>query len=436
LELLEEGILATFRASASGYDIRGDTFAGITGTLVERPTIGEFSMADGNRLRIYGEGFQFGVVDGVRTLVAGTVERVIYRNPDGSLIWDMRDIVLSAQVFTQRTEAGDPTAQIISVGLRGDDVVNGGGQADNLNAFDGNDKMLMRAGEDVANGGRGDDIILGGSGNDVLIGGLGEDRLLGEAQDDRLVGGSGSDTLFGGSGNDLLTGDDDSDLMFGGLGDDRLVGGNEADNLNGNEGNDQLEGGDGVDVLRGLEDNDRLFGGNNSDKLFGGDGDDTLDGGAGADLMLGEAGNDILTEGLGNGQLFGGDGDDLCRGGGGNDRIQGNAGNDTLLGDAGDDTLNGGAGDDIVSGFVGIDEFIFGPGSELDQIFDYETGENVDLEGGVTVDDVTTTRDGNDLVITITATPTDQAVIVDFYNLVPSGIVRIDGTDVDVSGLA
>ena len=65
------------------------------------------------------------------------------------------------------------------------------------------------------------------------------DSLVGTTLDDRLDGGSGSDTLMGASGNDWLT---------GGAGDDAVMGGVGADRLDGGSGNDVLSGGVGDDL--------------------------------------------------------------------------------------------------------------------------------------------------------------------------------------------
>ena len=54
-------------------------------------------------------------------------------------------------------------------GGEGDDILNGGEDADNL---------FGNAGNDILNGGEGDDLLAGGLGIDILTGGEGSDRFV------------------------------------------------------------------------------------------------------------------------------------------------------------------------------------------------------------------------------------------------------------------
>lgn len=85
------------------------------------------------------------------------------------------------------------------------------------------------------------DSFKGLRGNDLLVGGGGADTL---------VGGKGVDTLSGGSGNDMLRGNQGIDKLFGGKGRDVLYGGNGNDLISGDLGNDVLVGGGGSDTFR------------------------------------------------------------------------------------------------------------------------------------------------------------------------------------------
>jgi len=93
----------------------------------------------------------------------------------------------------------------------------------------------------------GDDKIDGGNDADFLVGDIGVDELIGGNDDDILFGGLDADDLFGGNGDDQLFGGVGGDTMFGENGDDFLYGG---------EGNDDLSGGEGVDFLDGGENAD------------------------------------------------------------------------------------------------------------------------------------------------------------------------------------
>ena len=94
-------------------------------------------------------------------------------------------------------------ATIPSTGGYGDDLLDGGLQADILEGGYGDD--TLRGGRDT----RTDDTLLGEDGNDLISGQQGDDVLYGGYGDDTLRGGAGSDTLFGGMGDDTLDVDND-----------------------------------------------------------------------------------------------------------------------------------------------------------------------------------------------------------------------------------
>ncbi|MFN7113323.1 MAG: Ig-like domain-containing protein [Alphaproteobacteria bacterium] len=172
-----------------------------------------------------------------------------------------------------------------------------------------------------------------------------------------------SGAIIGTSGNDNLTGTSQPDVIFGLAGDDVINGGSNDDRLYGGSGNDTLKGGSG---------NDTLFGGYGDDILLGESGDDILHGGAGNDTLIGASGNDIL---------FGDDGDDL------------------LLGESGDDILVGGAGNDRLEGSSGNDTYIYSSG--LDYIIDTSGSDRLKITGGITINDISTFKVGDDARIVI-----------------------------------
>ena len=114
-------------------------------------------------------------------------------------------------------------------------------------------------------GAEGLDNLRGGDGNDLIDGGLDADYIEGNTGDDTLFGGAGNDDLRGGDGTDQIQGGDDNDYLEGGLGNDTLLGDAGDDDLRGNQGDDLLIGGDG---------NDQLWGNTGSDVMIGGAGDD------------------------------------------------------------------------------------------------------------------------------------------------------------------
>ena len=223
------------------------------------------------------------------------------------------------------------------------------------------DELLTVIGTDAA------DELTGTPGHtDTMNGGLGNDTLIGDSGDDLLYGEEGDDTLSGGDGNDLLDGGVGDDILNGGYGTDTLAGGDGVDTMDGGYGNDTLEGGNGDDVLSGSYDNDTLY---------GGDGNDTLDGGYGADTLYGGDGNDVLT-----------------------------AGGDSAYSI---NVLVGGLGDDQLTGHRYQDYYRFNIGDGHDVITDngylgthYIYQDRIEFGEGITPEDVTYVRDGDDLVFT------------------------------------
>ena len=79
---------------------------------------------------------------------------------------------------------------------------------------DGNDEILTGDGDDEVRGGDGNDEIDAGGGNDEISGGDGNDDLVGGEGNDEIHGGDGNDDFFAGEGNDTLRGDDGNDTFF------------------------------------------------------------------------------------------------------------------------------------------------------------------------------------------------------------------------------
>ncbi|WLQ13889.1 calcium-binding protein [Hahella aquimaris] len=352
-------------------------------------------------------------------------------------------------------------------GLGGNDTLIGEG---------GDDELLGGAGDDTLNGGLGDDRLEGGEGNDRLEGKDGDDVLQGGAGNDTLIGGTGADVLHGGAGNDVLNGEQGADVFEFNLGDGqdqifnyddtssvmnrlKLGAGIKKEDLSFTRHGADLvmtigTGGEQVTIknhysrdvyqieeieiegaamllqdllkeqrevkIAGLtEGNDTVYGTHERNRMEGLGGNDTLIGEGGDDELLGGAGDDTLNGGLGDDRLEGGEGNDRLEGKDGDDVLQGGAGNDTLIGGTGADVLHGGAGNDVLNGEQGADVFEFNLGDGQDQIFNYDDTSSVmnrlKLGAGIKKEDLSFTRHGADLVMTI-GTGGEQVTIKNHYS--------------------
>lgn len=288
------------------------------------------------------------------------------------------------------------------MGLKGDDILFGSTQLDNLLGGEGND-MLYSFGAD---GNSNAETLDGGDGNDLIFAGVDSQTKY------NAMGGSGTDWFSflyadGSAGLQVIDGqvrgtedETDDSRLSNFLDFEGFVGSNGADNFDfrgltkdiivrGGAGGDTLHGGSGkntldytgssarvkVDLeqgegkggdargdvttgfahLTGSEHNDRLTGDDRANLISGAEGNDTQRGAGGDDTLMGGTGNDSLNGGDGKDKLVGEDGDDTINGERGNDTLRGDDGNDTLNGGNGHDNQGGGKGDDSVVGGRGND---------------------------------------------------------------------------------
>jgi len=268
------------------------------------------------------------------------------------------------------------------------------------------------------------------------------------APGETIIGADGNDTLTGTDGNDILDGGTGTDVLSAGAGDDTLIfsadtraawyemavnAGNLAiEMISGkNLSHDTYDGGEGYDELTATEADDAVFldrglwngpritdiesiavgAGNDLVDLTSfryGYGDVVIDGGAGNDVLWANADNDVLFGGSGNDKLDGGAGFDILQGGTDSDRLQGGrnadlldggAENDVLLGGSGNDFILCGSGDDTIYTGSGQDIIAFNRGDGRDTVISSGDGADaITLGGGISLDDLSFSKSGSDLV--------------------------------------
>ncbi|ATN32507.1 hypothetical protein ACO34A_01620 [Rhizobium sp. ACO-34A] len=172
-------------------------------------------------------------------------------------------------------------------------------------------------------------------------------------------------------------------------------------------------------TLEGTASNDRILAYGDADTVSAGDGNDLVNGGAGADLLNGGKGADIIFGGADDDQIRGDDDDDHLFGGSGGDDIQGGAGADVIYGEDGGDILAGGHGADTLIGGAGDDSYLFARGDGYD-IIDAASGrstsdvEVLELEGGITAEELNFAFSDCDLIITFDSAPMDRVTAKNF----------------------
>ena len=241
----------------------------------------------------------------------------------------------------------------------GNDVIEGNGGDDTINAS---------AGNDIVDGGDGDDEITGNGGSDTLSGGNDADTFLIDSAGDAV-----GDDIDGGSG-----GDDNDTLDLRGAGPVEYVNVTTDSDGNGSDGTVNIFDADTgalvasvpfTNIENFLDDGplttgpDGIVDGEETGEAMNIGYDDanspTDNGGDlitdGDDIILGNGGNDTIRAGGGSDFIEGGDDNDLIFGQGGNDNIFGEDGNDRLFGGGGSDSVDGGAGKDVLIGGGGAD---------------------------------------------------------------------------------
>ena len=243
------------------------------------------------------------------------------------------------------------------------------------------------------NGTADDDILTGGIGNDIIN------------------AGDGYNDITGGQGNDTITGGYDRDTYYYNLGDgfDTIIDPN---------GKDQIIFGEGIskDDLRFRRNGNDLWLIINNDlaqgmklvNFFASD-DNKIETLKFAD----NSSVNLATAGLTLDQW---DTDDNITGTSYDDVIYGNNGKDTLSGGSGKDILIGGHGNDTLYGGAGNDTYRWNSGDGFDTIEDNSGQNSVEFGYGIDFDDLTFTKIGENLYITINNNPTEGLNLSKFFN--------------------
>ncbi len=287
---------------------------------------------------------------------------------------------------------------------------------------------------------------LDGAGGDDTI----YDSIYADTEADTLIGGDGNDTLNSlggadlldpGTGNDLMTSSGDVTVVFGrGYGTDRWVTSGPGANrrvafaVDVNPGDLQLSR-SGADLRVGVSPTDVLTIAN-----FFVDAVSTTPVGLLGKVQFADGGaldaTALVTRLLSGNSNAPTIGDDALLGSVGSDVLNGLAGNDTILAGGGNDVLSGDAGSDILAGGQGDDTYRFAAGDGQDTLSDVGgTNDVIEFSAGVAPGDVTVSRSGNDLRLSLGA-GTDRITVVNFFAGAASQIEAVRFNDGATWGVA
>jgi Ca2+-binding RTX toxin-like protein len=401
-------------------------------------------------------------IDNQAVNAASGVEQ--FQFADGT-VWGSSTIQANTLLFS-----GTSAAETVT-GTSGNDTIVGGGGNDTLRGKSGNDTYVYALGDGndlIQDGGLSIDIdVLRFSNlsaadltfsrsiadtNDLII----SVNATGEkiTVDDQFVGASSAMEKIQFADGTIW---DNSAILANSLG---LLGTAAAETITGTSGNDIITGAGGDDTLRGKSGNDTYV-------YALGDGNDLIqDGGLSTDvdvlrfINLNVADltfsrsltdiNDLIISVNATGEKI--TVDDQFVGASsameqiqfadgtvwnnaaiaGNTWVRGTSGADTLSGTSGADVIDGGAGNDTLKGGSGGDTYIFSMGSGNDTIVETSDGTSTDTLKlvGLDLSDVTMSRVGTDLNVTISATGETVKVLSHFVSTT-NGVEQImfaDGT--------
>lgn len=332
----------------------------------------------------------------------------------------------------------------VVTGTSGDDSLSTGSNQNALDGGEGNDSLYANTISSVAlYGGAGNDSLHASAGNDILNGGIGDDRLEGSAGNDTYMFGRGygTDTIVD---HDATVGNVDTIRFMNDVAAEdvivRRLGNNLELSIMGTDDKLIVEQYFSRYYYAGYYSYDVGENGNKIEKIVFADGttwtiadikemarttrgtvgDDSISGFDDQDdIIEAYSGNDSIYTGAGNDAVNAGEGDDSVTTATGNDTVLAGAGNDTVDTGEGNDLLDGGIGNDRLIGGIGNDTYKFGRDYGTDTIVDRDGTEgNIDIvefAADITPADLTVSRSGNDLLITINGT-TDSLRVEQYFS--------------------
>jgi VCBS repeat-containing protein len=325
------------------------------------------------------------------------------------------DFDLEVVLYPDLVLAGGPGDDVL-IGHSGNDVLDGGPGNDTMIGAHGNDTYFVDSSGDIvieaANAGI-DEVITASSYT------LGENlenlTLVGDGKKVDATGNASDNVLMGNDKNNALTGLAGDDWLDGGGGDDKMAGGEGDDTYLVDKKKDKVieNAGEGIDSVRSSIDWDlsdevehlTLVG---TDKIDGKGNalDNLLVGNSAKNKLDGEAGNDIMQGLAGDDDLKNKSGTALMDGGVGKDKLDGSRDNELYIGGAGNDEIKPDKGADIVA---------FNRGDGRDKVRHAHGGGNtLSLGGGIGYDDLSLTRDRDDLIFQ--TGDGEQIKFVDWYH--------------------
>jgi len=276
-----------------------DTISGGAGSDTITGGTGNDSMTGGDGADVFIMGNGFGVdtiaggeggtdLDTLQFNTMGSAVNLTYNGPESGVATNGANSVNFTQIesifLTSFNDVVNATAGGVTLDTgAGNDTITVGQGVYDLNAGDGDDRVIRNEGSNQTEAGS---VIDGGAGTDTYVAGgaLGINTI--NLQNNQLEYlGDARGTLLNFENVEL---DNIAATVYGNDGANVITAFGTYDNL--------LDGGGGNDSINAGAGNDTVSGGDGNDTLDGGAGNDTIGGGAGNDEFIYSGGNDLITD--------------------------------------------------------------------------------------------------------------------------------------------